>query len=77
MGANRVSELIVAVGAHTALLDHLAHNHFPRVHPSWIGPATRAIELANDGEWGKRIGSKSVREIIEGLHLEPFLEEVN
>lgn len=60
---------------------HLRSNHYPPVHPVFIPIARKAIELANAGDWDAVIDmpngiSKSVSGIIEGLHLDAFLDDV-
>jgi hypothetical protein len=72
-----------------ALQYHLASNHYPPVSSSFIPVAKQAIALANDANflqeeeiWKQTIDmpngkSLTVSEIIEGLHLEWFLEQNN
>jgi hypothetical protein len=60
---------------------HLQYNHYPPVHPSFIPVAQEAIDKANNGEWEFEILmpngiTKSAGEIVEGLHLECFLDQV-
>lgn len=63
----------------TALSWHLRSNHYPPVHPVFLETARQAITLANQGEWETEIVmpngiTKSVIGIIEGLHLEAFID---
>lgn len=69
-----------------ALYHHLRYNHFPPVHEDFIPVAERAIELAQEAIWmDEQQGwdtviempngvSLTVSEIVEGLHLDFFLE---
>ncbi len=59
---------------------HLQGNHFPPVDPSFIPACKKAIEAAKEESWNKLVELpngriKTAGEIIEGLHLETFLEE--
>lgn len=59
---------------------HLNQNHFPPIHEVFIESAMRAIDLANTNNWDARLVlpnglERSVADIIEGLHLEEFLED--
>lgn len=76
MGAESMRE---HAGDETALRWHLSSNHYPPVHPVFLETARQAITLANQGEWDAVITmpngiTKSVAGIIEGLHLESFIE---
>jgi hypothetical protein len=67
---------------------HLQSNHYPPVSTKWIEPAMEAIELANCGLWkesiqllekygfraGKGQETLTVGEIVEGLHLDFWIE---
>ncbi len=67
----------------TALLYHLQNNHYPPIHKIFIETAKKAIGLANDFDeknWDKEIKLpngiiKTVGDIINELHLEPFLDQ--
>lgn len=64
----------------TSLHYHLRHNHFPPVSAVFVDIAKQAIELANQGEYDTEIEMPNgitleVRHIIEGLHLEFYLDE--
>lgn len=66
----------------TVLLWHLQHNHYPPVHPAFLNVAKDAIERASNGDWHTVLDLPNGRqlpvgEIIEGLHLQDFLEEGN
>jgi len=63
-----------------AIRHHLQYNHYPPVHESFVPVAQKAIELVNKGEYSTKIEMPNGRvlsaaEIVEGLHLESFLEE--
>ena len=85
MGTARAQDMAEAVSEgeidlHTALVDHLQANHFPPISPAFIPVAMEAIKCANEGTWEVMQTYPSgllrpVRDTIEGLHLEPFLEE--
>jgi len=65
-----------------ALTIHLRHNHYPPVHLSFLKSAENAIEAYEDGECDTQIDLpngliKTASEIINGLHLEPFLSEID
>ena len=63
-----------------ALEWHLRGNHYPPISLVFVPVAEEAIDRANEGDWDSIIEmpngkSLSVSKIIEGLHLESFLEE--
>jgi len=63
-----------------AVRHHLQYNHYPPVHGSFVPVAQRAIELVNKGDYSTKIEMPNGRllttaEIVEGLHLDCFLEE--
>ena len=58
---------------------HLSSNHYPPIHKVFVSIAIKAIDHALDEEWDEEIelpnGKKlQVSEIVDGLHLEPFIE---
>jgi hypothetical protein len=58
---------------------HLGYNHFPPIDPMFDASALRAIDLANGEDWDAEITmpngvTLTVGEIVEGLHLDGFLE---
>jgi len=64
----------------TMLDIHLKGNHYPPVHSSFIPVCKEAIECCNDEDYNKQIKMpngivKSAMGIVEGLHLDSFLEE--
>jgi hypothetical protein len=70
----------------SALLWHLRSNHYPPIPSAMVEPAKEAINLANMGEWDTEISLPEgitwhgqevspVSAIIEGLHLDSFLED--
>ena len=63
-----------------ALEHHLQYNHYPPVDKVFVPIAKQAIDLANDGKWAEVIKmpngiEASVCSIVEGLHLEYFIDE--
>ena len=61
-----------------ALAVHLQSNHYPPVHPVFIPVAQKAIEHAEQEDWGHIISmpngvDKSVASIVEELHLDAFI----
>lgn len=61
-----------------ALTWHLTSNHFPPIHRDFIPVAKEAIERANEGDWDHEILmpnglTRTVSQIVEGLHLDSFL----
>jgi hypothetical protein len=74
----------------TSLRHHLLFNHFPPVRSEWIAIADAAIDKAigavtHDGEYmsvdeavlNEQIGQgKTVREVMDGLHLWDFVNDV-
>jgi hypothetical protein len=70
-------ELNIAIGY------HLAANHFPPVSRELVPVCAEAIEIANqDGPWDAELKLPNgktlpVGAIIEGLHLQAFIEEVD
>jgi hypothetical protein len=63
-----------------ALSIHLASNHYPPVHPSFVQTALEAIRLANDGLFDEEVTManglvRSVQFVVEGLHLWAFLDD--
>jgi hypothetical protein len=78
MGQMRAQEMRAFLGMDKALDDHLRYNHYPPVHPDFKQTCLDAIAKANDGEWGHEIEmpngiTKTVADIVEGLHLDVFL----
>lgn len=71
----------------SALHYHLTCNHYPPLPSSLVGPAKRAIQKANRGEWDANVSLRDtdvthnrygklvpVSVLVEGLHLDAFLE---
>ena len=74
-------EGILEMGVDTdiALQQHLQYNHYPPVSEDFIPACKQAIEAGNDRDWNKKIELpngkiRTVSQIIEGLHLDFFLE---
>lgn len=67
------------VSQRQALVWHLTANHYPPIHEVFVPVAEQAIELANIGDWDETIEmpngiTKSVGEIVDELHLTPFVD---
>lgn len=72
-------EMCRSLSQEQALEWHPRFNHFPPVHLAFLPAAQKAIQLANEGDWHSQIKLPNgrvlaVHEIVEGLHLETFLE---
>jgi hypothetical protein len=79
MGFIQAQEMKEMLDLNQLLHWHLQHNHFPPIHSIFVETAKEAIDLANQGEWEQRITLPNgrvltVAEIIQQLHLEPFLD---
>lgn len=73
--AEGVDELTSLKGA---LAIHLASNHYPPVNPVFIPTCVEAINLAANDDWDVEIEmpngiTKTVGDIVEGLHLSAFI----
>ena len=71
--------LEMGVDADIALGYHLKANHYPPVSGDFIPACKKAIEAGNNGEQDKEIEMcngkiLTASRIIEGLHLDSFLE---
>jgi hypothetical protein len=62
---------------------HLGSNHFPPVPQVWVPVAIEAIDAANEDDWDRELHRPEgydqesliiVSEVIEGLHLDSFLD---
>jgi len=70
----------LGVGRRQQLLWHLQSNHYPPVHEVFVETAEEAIRLALLGRRDAQVTMpnglvRTVAFIIEGLHLEPFIEQ--
>lgn len=79
MGRLQATEMARLAKLDVALRWHLRANHYPPVHLDFLPVAKRAIKEGKKENWDKKIKmpngiTKTVAGIIEGLHLEPFLE---
>lgn len=59
---------------------HLTGNHYPPVSLDFVPSCMKAIKHCNEGNYDKKIKMpngkvRSAYFIVEGLHLETFLEE--
>jgi hypothetical protein len=87
MGAMGAEAMAAAVGEgeasmRMALTWHLTSNHFPPVHTLFVDPAMEAIQFAVDEDWDHVIHlpngvELSVTEIIDELHLWPFVDNAD
>ena len=81
MGRSSAEEMMSMLKQDQALRCHLQYNHYPPVHEVFIPVAKEAIDRGNQEDWDHVIempnGRKlAVAQIIEELHLEFFLEEL-
>jgi hypothetical protein len=64
---------------------HLTSNHYPPVPPIMVGVCVEAIQLANEGYWLAEVelpegvtykgqAKAEVSEIVDGLHLEAWID---
>ena len=82
MGSLQAGEMRAMLPEEQALEWHLQYNHYPPINLVFLPIALKALELAREDKWGEVIEmpngkSLTVSEIIEGLHLDTFLEEAN
>lgn len=71
---------VEAMQQEQAIQHHLQYNPCPPVHSSFVPIAQKAIELVNKGEYSTNIEMPNGKvltaaEIVEGLHLDGFLED--
>lgn len=64
-----------------ALEIHLQYNHYPPVDLAFIPACKMALEFANMDDWNEKIKLPNgrildVADIVEGLHLDAFLEYI-
>ena len=88
MGHLQAQEMAERAGLDAGLHWHLRSNHFPPVHTDFIPVAKQAINSAvfavmdeDDALWEREIEmpngiTKTVGEIIDGLHLDAFVDAV-
>ena len=82
MGSLQAEEMVARLSRHEALRWHLQYNHYPPVSEVFIPVAEEAIDLGNQEDWDYIIEMPNgcrltVAQIIEGLHLETFLEVID
>ena len=80
MGRLQAEEMISLLKREQALQWHLQYNHYPPISLTFVPVAEIAIDKANAEEWEEIIKMPNgkeltVAEIVEGLHLESFLEQ--
>lgn len=76
----QAEEMASQLSQDQALRWHLQYNHYPPVSEVFTPVAKEAIDKANEKDWDSVIEmpdgvSKTAAQIIEGLHLESFLDE--
>lgn len=81
MGYQFARDLRVYLPEHEALTQHLLYNHFPPISLIFLAVVREALQFARNGDYAKKLdlptGRRlSVRDIVEQLHLETFLGEV-
>ena len=79
MGTVRALSMAAAVvdgllSQDAALADHLQHNHYPPVSLDWLPHCIDAIAAVQEGDAGRIIRGMTAAYIVEGLHLEAFIE---
>ena len=87
MGSNFAQDLATSMfGLRTELSIHLTSNHYPPVPAEMIEPCVLAIEAMNEGDseadillpmntyWRGKLSAPAWA-IVEGHHLEPWLDE--
>ncbi len=84
MGRATVEDMLEWADEDRALEWHLTANHFPPIHPVFIPLAKQVIERAvaateDPAVWDEAVRmpngrTTTVREIVGGLHLWPFVE---
>lgn len=80
MGRLQAEDLVAELQTEQALRLHLQCNHYPPVNSVFIPVAKDAIDRANKGEYDTVLEmpngkSLSVSQVIEGLHLDCFLDQ--
>ena len=80
MGRLQAEEMVSQLSQDQALSWHLQYNHYPPIHQSFVKVAEEAIDRASEEDYDYVIEMPNGRklttaQIIEGLHLESFLDE--
>ena len=80
MGRHSTEDMLNYADLDTTLEWHLKGNHFPPVHSDFIPSAKKAIEHVNSRQGQTPITmpngiTKTAYEIVEGLHLDAFLDD--
>ena len=78
MGRLATIDMLNQTSEEKALRWHLTGNFFPAIHPDFIEPAQKAINLVRDDKGEDSITmpngiTRTAWQIIEGLRLEDFL----
>ncbi len=81
MGYILARELRTHLPEDLALTYHLLFNHVPKVSLTFLPVAREALRLARESQWTTKLQlpsgeSLSVYAVVEQLHLEAFLDEV-
>lgn len=80
MGRASLEDMLNYADIDTALHWHLVGNHFPPIHEDFHPAAKQAIDLVNQRQGQTPITLpngivKTAYEIVEGLHLDSFLDD--
>ena len=80
MGNLHAKEYAAMEDRDLALAAHLQSNHYPPVSLAFVPTCKEAIKAGNAKDWDRQITMpnglvKTAGEIIEGLHLDYFLED--
>lgn len=80
MGRTALEDMLNHANVDQALHWHLTNNHFPPIHEDFHPAAQQAIDLVNKRQGQTPITLpngivKTAYEIIEGLHLDSFLDD--
>lgn len=80
MGSLQAEEMVTMLKEEQALQWHLQYNHYPPISLDFVVVAQKVLEFAKQDNWEEVIEmpngkSLTVLKIIEGLHLETFLEQ--
>ena len=79
MGYMQASEMRRFLAEDQALRWHLTSNHYPPIHEAFLPSVKTTLEHARAEEWDEQIELPngkvlSVRDVVEQLHLQAFLE---
>ena len=82
MGSLQASEMAERLSFDQSLRWHLAYNHFPSVSLDFVDSCKQAINSGKTEQWDRLIELPNGKlltatEVIEGLHLWNWLEDVD